>query len=74
MVKIIDVVCNYQAHEDFTMMMIRITGSQLHAARILVGLSREEVAGRAGLSRHSIRERSSDSIPAATYLHLCRVG
>ena len=28
------------------MMLIRITGSQLHAARVLVGLSREEVAER----------------------------
>jgi hypothetical protein len=35
------------------MMLIRITGSQLHAARVLVGLSREEVAEWAGLCRHS---------------------
>jgi hypothetical protein len=40
------------------MTLIRLSGSQLHAARVLVGLSREEVAGRAGLSHHSIRERS----------------
>jgi hypothetical protein len=32
----------------FTMTLIRITGSQLHAARVLVGISREEVAERAG--------------------------
>jgi hypothetical protein len=37
------------------MMLIRITGSQLHAARVLVGLSREEVAERAGRCRHSRR-------------------
>jgi hypothetical protein len=37
------------------MTMIRLSGSQLHAARVLVGLSREEVAERAGLCRHSIR-------------------
>jgi transcriptional regulator with XRE-family HTH domain len=54
--------------------LIRITGSQLHAARVLVGLSREEVAERAGLCRHSIRKwgTSSDAVPAATYSHLCR--
>jgi transcriptional regulator with XRE-family HTH domain len=52
----------------------RVTGSQLHAARVLVGLSREDLAERAGLCRHSIRarERSSNSIPEATYSHLCR--
>jgi transcriptional regulator with XRE-family HTH domain len=54
------------------MTIVEITGSQLHAARVLVGLSREDLAERAGLSRHSIRERSRDSIPAATYSHLCR--
>ena len=55
------------------MMLIRITGSQLHAARVLVGLSREEVAERAGLCRHSIRkwETSSHAIPGAMYTHLC---
>jgi transcriptional regulator with XRE-family HTH domain len=67
LVKIIDVVCNHQSVEIFAMMLIRITGSQLHAARVLVGLSREEVAERAGLCRHSIRkwETSSDAIPGA---------
>ena len=57
------------------MMLIRITGSQLHAARVLVGLSREEVAERAGLCRHSIRkwETSSHAIPGAMYTRLCRV-
>src|SRR4029453_3641612 len=46
----------------------------LHAARVLVGLSRDALAERAGLCRHSIRawERSSNSIPEATYSHLCR--
>jgi transcriptional regulator with XRE-family HTH domain len=54
--------------------LIRVTGSQLHAARVLVGLSREDVAERAGLCRHSIRkwETSSDAVPAATCSHLCR--
>ena len=42
---------------------------------MLVGLSREEVAERAGLCRHSIRkwETSSHAIPGSMYSHLCRV-
>ena len=54
--------------------MIRLTGAQLAAARALACLSRHELAERAGLSYHSIRawERSSNSIPEATYSHLCR--
>jgi transcriptional regulator with XRE-family HTH domain len=57
------------------MTVIRVTGSQLHAARVLVGLSREDLAGRASLCRHSIRkwETSSHAIPGAMYSHLCRV-
>jgi hypothetical protein len=35
------------------MTLIRVTGSQFHAARVLVGLSREDLAERAGLCRHS---------------------
>jgi hypothetical protein len=49
LVKIIDVVRNHQCAHNFSMTMIRLSGSQLHAARVLVGLSREEVAERAGL-------------------------
>jgi len=54
--------------------MIRVTGSQLAAGRTLACLSRQELAERAGLSYHCIRawERSSNSIPEATYSHLCR--
>jgi transcriptional regulator with XRE-family HTH domain len=57
------------------MMLIRLTGSQLHAARVMVGLSRDTLAERAGLCRHSIRkwETSSDAIPGAMYTHLIRV-
>jgi DNA-binding transcriptional regulator YiaG len=75
LVKIIDVVRNRRCAHNFTMTLIRVTGSQLHAARVLVGLSREEVAERAGLCRHSIRkwETSSDAIPGAMYSHLMRV-
>jgi DNA-binding transcriptional regulator YiaG len=60
----------------FTITVIRLTGSQLHCARVLVGLSRENLAERTGLCRHSIRkwEISSDAVPAATYSHLCRAG
>jgi len=57
------------------MSLIRVTGSQLHAARVLVGLSRDDLAERSGVSRFSIRnwEISSNALPAATYSHLCRV-
>ena len=57
------------------MMLIRLTGSQLHAARVMVGLSRDALAERAGLCRHSIRkwETSSDAVPGAMYTHLIRV-
>ena len=56
------------------MSMIRVTGSQLAAGRTLASLTRQELAERAGLSYHCIRawERSSNSIPEATYSHLCR--
>jgi hypothetical protein len=36
-----------RAH-NFTMTLFRVTGSQLHAARVLVGVSREDLAERAG--------------------------
>jgi DNA-binding transcriptional regulator YiaG len=74
LVKIIDVVCNHQSVEIFAMVLIRITGSQLHAARVLLDLSHENLAERAGLCRHSMRnwETSSHAIPGAMYTHLCR--
>ena len=67
----IDVVHNRQAHEDFHHDADSHHRFTTPAARVSVGLSCEELAERAGLSWHSIRERSSDSIPAATYSHLC---
>jgi hypothetical protein len=75
LVKRIDVVRNRCRAQIFSMTLIRITGSQLHAARVLVGLSRDTVAERAGLCRHSIAkwEGSSDATPGAMYTHLCRV-
>jgi transcriptional regulator with XRE-family HTH domain len=56
------------------MLLVRITGSQLRAGRALVGLSRDELAARAGLCRHSIRkwESSSDAVPDAMVGHLSR--
>src|SRR5262249_41914407 len=42
LVKIIDVVRNHQRTHNFSMTMIRLSGSQLHAARVLVGLSHED--------------------------------
>jgi hypothetical protein len=38
----IDVVRNHRRAHNFPMTLIRVTGSQLHAARVLVGLSRED--------------------------------
>ena len=35
------------------MTLIRVTGLQLHAARVLVGTPHEDLAERAGLRRHS---------------------
>ena len=56
------------------MTVIRLSGSQLHAARVLVSLSREDLAERAGLCRHSIRKwkTSSHAIPGAVVDHFCR--
>ena len=56
------------------MLLLRITGSMLRAGRALVGLSRDELAARAGLCRHSIRkwESSSDAVPDAMVGHLSR--
>jgi transcriptional regulator with XRE-family HTH domain len=56
------------------MLLIRITGSQLRAGRALAGLSLEELATRARVSRHSVTkwEHSSDAVPGATLDHLGR--
>jgi transcriptional regulator with XRE-family HTH domain len=67
----------YKGDESTTiigMLLIRLTGCQLRAGRALVGLSIEELATRAGLSRHSIRkwENSSHAVPEATVNHLSR--
>jgi transcriptional regulator with XRE-family HTH domain len=68
------IVRNHKIAHRFRMNLIRVTGSQIAAGRALASLSREALATQAGLSYHSIRawERSSNSIPEATYSHLCR--
>jgi transcriptional regulator with XRE-family HTH domain len=57
------------------MTMVRITGGMLRAARSLVGLSQQEVADRASVSRPSVTawEGSSGSIPNANARALDRV-
>ena len=52
----------------------RITGNQLRAARALCGLSMNELADRARLTTRCLSkwENSSNAVPAANYLHLCR--
>jgi len=57
------------------MTMVRITGGMLRAARSLVGLSQQEVADRASVSRPSLTtwEGSSGSIPNANARALDRV-
>jgi len=69
LVKIIDVVRNRQRTRNFFMTMIGLSASQLHAARVLVSLSREDLAEHAGLCGHSIGkwETSSDAVPAAQF-------
>jgi transcriptional regulator with XRE-family HTH domain len=56
------------------MLAIRITGSQLRAGRALAGLTIEEVAERARLSRRSLSkwEGSSNATPSAMVDHFCR--
>ena len=57
-----------------TMLLVRITGSQLRAGRALAGLTIEDLAARARLCRHSVRkwEGSSNAVPDAMVGHLSR--
>ena len=52
----------------------KLTGNFFRAGRDLAGLTRDELAKRAGLSRDVLRswEVSSDSIDPAQYQMLCR--
>jgi transcriptional regulator with XRE-family HTH domain len=56
------------------MLAVRITGNQLRAGRALAGLSMEDLAARARLSRCSLSkwEGSSDATPSAMVDHFCR--
>jgi transcriptional regulator with XRE-family HTH domain len=55
-------------------MIPKLTGNQFRAGRALAGLTRDDLATRAGLSRDVLRswEVSSDSIVPAQYQMLCR--
>jgi transcriptional regulator with XRE-family HTH domain len=57
------------------MTIIEITGSMLRAARNLAGLSQQEIADRARLSRPCLTtwENSSSSVPSANARALGRV-
>jgi transcriptional regulator with XRE-family HTH domain len=57
------------------MTIVKITGSMLRAARSLTGLSQQQVADRASVSRPSVTtwEGSSGNIPNATARALDRV-
>jgi hypothetical protein len=57
-----------------TMLLVRITGSQLRAGRALAGLTIEDLAACARLCRHSVRkwEGSSNAVPDAMVGHLSR--
>src|SRR6516165_11999186 len=58
---------NQQRVKFADMTIIEITGSMLRAARSLAGLSQQEIAGRARISRPSLTtwENSSSSVPSA---------
>jgi hypothetical protein len=66
----VDAIANPQ--RILTMLLVRITGSQLRAGRALAGLTIEDLAVRARLCRHSVRkwEGSSNAVPDAMVAHL----
>jgi transcriptional regulator with XRE-family HTH domain len=68
----VDAIANQ--HRIVTMLLVRITGSQLRAGRALAGLTIEDLAARARLCRHSVRkwEGSSNAVPDAMVGHLSR--
>jgi transcriptional regulator with XRE-family HTH domain len=55
--------------------IIVVTGSMLRGARALIGMSQEQVASRAGITRPCLAlwEQSSNSAPSASYPLLARV-
>jgi transcriptional regulator with XRE-family HTH domain len=56
------------------MSLPKLTGNLFRAGRALAGLTRDDLASRAGLSRDVLRswEVSSDSLVPAQYQMLCR--
>jgi transcriptional regulator with XRE-family HTH domain len=60
--------------EIFTMSLPKLTGNLIRAGRALAGLTRDDLAERAGLSRDVLRswEVSSDALVPAQYQMLCR--
>ena len=56
------------------MSLPKLTGNLFRAGRALAGLTRDDLASRAGLSRDVLRtwEVSSDSVVPAQYQMLCR--
>src|SRR5262245_30904497 len=56
------------------MLLPKVTGNLFRAGRALAGLTRDDLANRAGLSRDVLRtwEVSGDSIVPAQYQMLCR--
>ena len=57
------------------MRIVKLTGSQLRAARALLGLTRDDLAVRTGISRDCLYtwEFSSDAVVPAQYQTLCCV-
>jgi DNA-binding XRE family transcriptional regulator len=60
--------------ENFTVSLPKLTGNLFRAGRALAGLTRDDLANRAGLSRDVLRswEISGESIVPAQYQMLCR--
>jgi DNA-binding transcriptional regulator YiaG len=60
--------------ENIIMSLPKLTGNLFRAGRALAGLTRDDLANRAGLSRDVLRtwEISSESIVPAQYQMLCR--
>jgi transcriptional regulator with XRE-family HTH domain len=75
LVKYADIDVRWRRAKNFNMTLVRITGGMLRAGRSLVGLSQQEVADRASVSRPSVTawEGSSGSLPNANARALDRV-
>src|SRR5215510_11340166 len=75
MVKYADIDANLRRVKNLDMTIVEITGVMLRAARSLTGLSQQELADRASISRPCLTawEGSSDSVPNAKARALHRV-